>query len=51
MNVKQKQYEYIPYPLRYKEQKEDNKKLLLTGLLLSGSYVLFLALIGMRLGW
>lgn len=51
MSVKQKHYEYIPYPLRYKETKEDNRKLLLTTAILSVSYFLFLGLIGIKLGW
>ena len=53
LNKKDQDNGYIPYPLRYKdkEQKEDNKKLLLTASIFSGGYFLFLMIIGLKMGW
>lgn len=42
---------YIPYPLRYKEQKENNGKLLFATAVFCSGYFLFLTIIGLKLGW
>ena len=42
---------YIPYPLRYKEKEEDGGKLLITTLVFGSGYLLFLTIIGMKLGF
>jgi len=42
---------YIPYPLRYKEQKQENGKLLFATVVFCSGYFLFLTIIGLKLGW
>ena len=43
--------EWIPYPLRYKEQQQDNKGLLITAAIFGGGYLIFIAIIGLKLGF
>ena len=51
LNNTKKENEYIPYPLRYKEQKQENGKLLLATAVFGSGYFLFLTIIGLKLGW
>lgn len=51
LNNTKRETGYIPYPLRYKEQEQENGKLLLTTVVLCSGYFLFLTIIGLKLGW
>ena len=51
LNTTKQDSGYIPYPLRYKEEKADNKKLLLTASIMSSVYLLFITVIGIKLGF
>lgn len=42
---------YMPYPLRYKEQKQDNGKLLVTTIVFVSGYLLFIGIVGLKLGF
>jgi hypothetical protein len=43
--------EWIPYPLRYKEQQQDSKGLFLTTAIFGSGYLMFIAIIGLKLGF